>query len=120
MRGSTISTPWRKRSFWTSRGCEYCTLISAGRPGSQGGTAERFESACFAPSWISSRATTGGRLRALKRPRPRLTATVVSPVAEQVGRFVADGLVAGDEQHGAAEVTAERGVDPGLADERRR
>src|SRR3954468_1442153 len=55
------------------------TLISHGAPGLYGGTAVRSESAVAGGCSISSRARSGATCRALKRPRPCLTATVVSP-----------------------------------------
>ena len=54
--------------------------ISHGRPGSYGATAARSRSARFAPSSIASRARAGVSWRALNRPSPRFTETVVNPV----------------------------------------
>ncbi len=69
----------------------------------------------MAPSSINSRARSGGTCRALKRPSPFLTATVVSRT-EQLGRLAADRGVTGHEQDRAAPLAAEGGVDPGFPD----
>ena len=118
VRGSTRSTPLRKRSLSGAPVCLNSTLISHGLPGFHGSTAFRSESACFAPASISSRARTGGICRADWTPRPFFTATVVSPAPSSSRPLRARGLVAGHEQHRAVPRPADRRMDPRLADER--
>ena len=118
LRASTISTPCTRRSASTADVTLYSTSIVHGLPGSYG---------CDGLEVLQRplRAVLDQLARAKRRDLPRRVAADAfldgdrrQASAEQLRSFFARRAVAGHEQHGHAPCSAERGVDPRLADER--
>ena len=121
LRPSSRSTPGLRAYSSQASVRVNSTTISHGEPGSYGAHRAEVGERRAARRPRSARApAAAATCRALKRPSPAFTSTVVSPGPSSSRASPHDGAVAGDEQHRAAPRAAQRGVDPGLADERRR